>query len=449
MQPSSHPEAIADAPESYRNDFEIMNYALANTLENPRGVIAAIGAELLSNHVLFPRLLTAAAANSSFILSSEVIAAHLEHNPEFYKELLLSAMGRTRNYYDLLFTFLVRKKLLNDDHLYRKLAIKLLSHEGHWLQHFPELNNDREVVYTAVGSAPSALKYAGGEFQADKALVKEAVKDRGGLLEFFSEEFKDDNEIVLAAVKNDGRALKYASGRLRADPKIVEAALENKGWALNYADESFKHDLYYLRLSVNHHPGSNACRDFDEDQRGNKELLTIAVLKDPINFAFANRELRDDEELAQLAVQNDGAMLEHASSRLQGHERIVRLAVQSHGEALEHASPELRANKELVRLAVQNSGMALKFANDRLKNCPEVVRLALQQNPLALEFAGDTCRNDPELVNIAVYSDGNALRHVGRALQNNPQIIAAAINSVGAVAVRHIQRQVARESSSD
>ena len=89
--------------------------------------------------------------------------------------------------------------------------------------------------------------------------------------------------------------------------------------------------------------------------------------------------------------------------------------------------------------------MALEFASERFRDCPEVVRLALQQNPLALEFAGDTCRNDPELVNIAVHGDGNALRHVGRALQNNPQIIAAAINSVGAVAVRHIQRQVARK----
>ena len=441
----SHPEAIAYAPESFRNDFDIMNCALANANENINMVIALVGPELSSNRELFHQLLTTAVKNTSWTLLAPSAAAYLKKNPQLYRELLLLTLElRRKDKSYRLYSPARMKNLLNDDHLYRKLALKMLSEYGRWLRHFPEFKNDREAVYTAVGSDPFALKYAGGEFQADKALVKEAVKDKGGLLEFVSEELKDDNEIVLAAVKNDGLALEHASGRLRASPQIVTAALDNTGQALKYADEHFERHPDYLRLAVNHYPRCNAFHDLDEDQCGNKELLTIAVLKDPGNFKFADQELSEDEELAQLAVRDYGVMLQYASSRLQGQKRIVELAVQNRGLALKYASPEMQACEDVVKAAVQNSGMTLRFASDRLKDCPEVVKLALQQNPLALEFAGDACRNDPELVNTAVLSDGNALRYVGRALQNNPQIITAAINSVGAVVVKHIQQQVAR-----
>ena len=447
----SDPETIVHAPKYFRNDFEIMNYALAHATNYVGGVIELIGEELSSNHQLFRQLLITAVNNSSSALSCNAITHYLEKNPEFYKELLLLALESKDDDSYKLSHQIYRRNLLEDHHLYRELALKVLAQDDEYpqLKHFQDLNNDREIVYTAIRSHSLALSYAGHEFRADKEIVKEAVRKMGRVLRFASIELRDDEEIVLAAVRNDGSALEYASGRLRASPQIVTAAVDNTGRALKYANEHFKRHPDYLRLAVNHHPIFNAYHDLDEVQRGNKELLTIAVLKDPGNFEVANQELSDDEELAQLAVRDHGAMLEHASSRLQGQKRIVELAVQNKGTALEYASPEMQACEDVVKVAVQNSGMALRFANDRLKNSPEVVKLALQQNPLALEFAGDTCRNDPELVNIAVQSDGNALRYVGRALQNDPQIIAAAINSVGAVAVKHIQQLVARESSSD
>ena len=447
----SAPEAIVHAPKYFRNDFEIMNYALAHAKNYVGGVIDLIGEELSSNHQLFRQLLTTAVNNSSSALSCNAITHYLEKNPEFYKELLLLALKSKDDDSYKLSHQIYRRNLLEDHHLYRELALKVLAQddEHSQLKHFQDLNNDREIVYTAIRSRSLALSYAGLEFRADKEIVKEAVRKMGGVLKFASSELRDDEEIVLAAVRNDGLALEYASGRLRADPQIVTAALDNTGRALKYADEHLKRHPDYLRLAVNHSPVCNACHDLDEAQLDNKELLTIAILKNPVNFTFANQELRDDEDLVQLAVQDDGAMLGHASSRLRAQERIVRLAVQNYGKALKYASPELQASEDVVKVAVQNSGAALEFASERLKDCPEVVKLALQQNPLALEFAGDTCRNDQELVNIAVQSDGNALRYVGRALQNDPQIIAAAINSVGIFAVRHIQQLVARESSSD
>ena len=442
----SHPNAIADAPECFRNDFDIMNFALANTENNIGIIIKLIGSELLANPELFRQLLITAVKNQSWTLNCDATAAYLKQTPHLYRELLLLALeqGKKDDSY-LLHAPSEKENLLNDDSLYRELALKVVE-KGDRLRYFPDLNNDREIVYTAVGYAPWALQYAGREFQADKVLVKEAVEKMGGVLVYANEEFHDDREIVLAAVKNDGRALKYASERLRADPIIVAAALDNAGGALQYADERFKHDPYYVRLAVTHYnnqyynPGYLSYDYLDNTLRDKKELLTIAVSKDPNNFRLANQALRDDKELAQLAVQANGEILLYVSSRLRYHESVVRLAVQNNGNALAYASRNLRANKELVRLAVQNSGQALEFASEQLKDCREVVKLALQQNPLALKFAGDTCRNDPDLVDIALQNNGNALQYVGRSLQNEPQIIAAAVNSIGAFAVSYIQQ---------
>ncbi|WP_257264921.1 DUF4116 domain-containing protein, partial [Endozoicomonas sp. ONNA2] len=435
----SHPQVMAYAPETFKNDFEMVNYALANTTENPEKIIASIGVELSSDDVLFRRLLTTAVKNSSYALSCDAITEYLEQDPEFHKELLLLAIERNKDELYALTHHVVRKKLPGDHHLYRKLALTVLAKDnfGEQLQFFPDLNNDREVVLTAVGACPKALKYAGREFQDDEALVKTAVEYKGKMLKFASERLKDNQAIVLAAVKNYGPALEYASKRLRADPTIVTTALENKGWALRFADEQFKHNPHYIRLAViHHHPEHSIDKYLDKSQFENKELLTLAVSKDPKSYKFVGPKLRGDEALAQLAVQGDGHLLHYVDSWLRDHEPTVRLAVQRHGKALMHVSPELRANKALVKLAVHNNGMALRFASDALKDCPEVVKLALQQNPLALEFAGDKCRNDPELVNIALQNNGNALRYVGRSLKGKPEIIEVAIDSIGPVAVR-------------
>ncbi|USE37207.1 DUF4116 domain-containing protein [Endozoicomonas sp. SCSIO W0465] len=444
----SHPEVIAKAPESFRNDLEMMNYALANAVD-PEGLIALIGAELRSNPVLFRQLLTTAVENKASALSSDAITAYLEQNPEFYKELVLLAIERAKDVFYPIYRNACRINLLKNDPLYRKLALAMVSQESceDNLKYLSDWKHDQEVVYTAVGYEPLALKFAGPEFQADKALVKEAVGKMGRVLEFASEELRDDKEIVLAAVRNNGSALKYASERLRADPIIVSAALKNTAYALKFAAEPFKQAPYYLRLAVHHHDSKQTIRAYlDEVQRGNKELLTIAVSIDPNSFEYASHGLRDDEALAQLAVQGNGILLEFASCTLRGHKPTVRLAVQHNGLALEYASWDLRDNEDLVRLAVQNYGMALEFASERLRNNPEVVKLALQQNPSALQFASDACRNDPELVGMALELDGNVLRYVGRSLQNEPWVITAAVNSIGAVAVRHIQQSIARES---
>ena len=288
-------DAIADVPESFKNDIEIMSYALANT-EDPETTIALIGPELSSNPELLRRLLTTAVENTSQALSCNAATDYLEQNPKFYKELLLLALERNDkdNSYRL-YHHNFRKNLLNDHHLYRKLALKALAKPGLFddLKYFPELNNDRKVVCTAVGSAPSSLKYAGPELQADKELVKKAVGNQGNVLAYASEGLKDDEDIVLAAVKNNGIALQYASKRLKADRTIVKAALKNNASALRYADEQLKHHPYYVRLAVSHHHPY-----LDKEQFGDKELLTIVVSKAPLHFkTLTDRKWRDDKEL--------------------------------------------------------------------------------------------------------------------------------------------------------
>ena len=53
---------------------------------------------------------------------------------------------------------------------------------------------------------------------------------------------QDDREVVTTAISDDASAFKFASTRLRSDEAIVLAALRKWGGALEHAGESFRSD---------------------------------------------------------------------------------------------------------------------------------------------------------------------------------------------------------------
>eukprot|EP00913_Durusdinium_trenchii_P024254 g22772.t1 len=96
-------------------------------------------------------------------------------------------------------------------------ALEAVCEDGHALEHFPKVQNDREIVMAAVKSRGTALKFA------DPALRR-------------------DREIALAAVAKDGHALRYASA-LRADREVVLAAALNSGSSIQHAAPHLRKDI--------------------------------------------------------------------------------------------------------------------------------------------------------------------------------------------------------------
>lgn len=85
-----------------------------------------------------------------------------------------------------------------------------------------KIQNDREVILSAVKVDGQALYYAGKDLRNDKEIVLEAVTRKGLILKYASNKLRSDKEIAMAAVKQDKRALEYISSEeLKKDNDIV------------------------------------------------------------------------------------------------------------------------------------------------------------------------------------------------------------------------------------
>ena len=91
------------------------------------------------------------------------------------------------------------------------------------------------------------LNYASKQLQNDKEVVLTAVKKNGLALDYASNALKD-TKVVLAAVKQNGFALSYASLKLKADKDLILAAFKkNKNvFNLNFVMKALQNDQQLL-----------------------------------------------------------------------------------------------------------------------------------------------------------------------------------------------------------
>ena len=78
------------------------------------------------------------------------------------------------------------------------------------------LQNDSEVMLSAVKVHASCLRVMQEKWRNDKNVVMVAIGQDGDLLEFVSDELKDDIEVVAEAVKTSANAIKFASERVQS-----------------------------------------------------------------------------------------------------------------------------------------------------------------------------------------------------------------------------------------
>ena len=94
-------------------------------------------------------------------------------------------------------------------------------YERHSLECNPEMNDNYEVVLSAVIRDPFELRFASPEMCNDPAIIYEAVKQNGYLLCYASKSLRDDDTIVRTALMNDPMGadspFAFASERLKSN----------------------------------------------------------------------------------------------------------------------------------------------------------------------------------------------------------------------------------------
>lgn len=93
--------------------------------------------------------------------------------------------------------------------------IELIKNDKKSLIHFPEYQDNKEVVLEAVKKNGWNLDYASERLKADKEVVLEAIKQNGFTLYCAADNLKDNEQMVLEATKQSGKNFDFISDRLK------------------------------------------------------------------------------------------------------------------------------------------------------------------------------------------------------------------------------------------
>ena len=242
-----------------------------------------------------------------------------------------------------------------------------------------------------------------------KELVRTALLQNGGALQFAHERVQNDKDIVLVAVTKCGEALQYASTRLQNDEQVVRAAVKQNGIALQYAGLAWRSDQdmvmeamrsnglaleYVSALALaDETDETNETDETDETTlQCNKDIVMEAVQQSGAALRFASVALRNDPDIVLEAVAQDGDALQFASAILQKEKRIRNMAKVSHEPFALDLFTKLKDDREFVMIALKKSGIALQYCSRNLQNDEGVVLAAMEQDVMAYKYRGDYLR---------------------------------------------------------
>ena len=253
------------------------------------------------------------------------------------------------------------------------------------LQHASDrLRSDKSIVLLAVSNDSLAIQYASDELRDDYDIAMAAVKtqpnsdmdwvcciegwsynpERLGGLSAVSQRLRDNFDVVLASVKMNGYSLKFASDRLRDNDEIVLEALKSSNYgALAVASERFRSDKDIAYAAV-----SAGAISAVKKSLLNRELVAVAVTKQPSCFGDLPSKWRDDDEILKIAISADGKYLEFANEIQKSNFDLVKLAIESNPISLKFASKKIKNKEQLLEIAVSR-GLLLpeqKFSNETL-----------------------------------------------------------------------------------
>lgn len=360
-----------------------------------------------------------------------------------------------------------------------------------------ELRADFDVVMAAVTSGKfggfvgasgsfnasnSALKFASPELQNNLDVVMTAVKHSSNQLEYASPELQNRSDVVMAAITTKaideshpyrfcswrGEHLKFAGEIPRNDPEVVKAAVITGGWhTLEHASDNPEVWLALVEIipTCSHVAFEALCKFASDAVKSNFEVVSaflnsVKMTQNPdilLSFTSDNAEANKMVMLAAIAVDSSSFLstFKDASVDLRSDKDVVLAAMGKNensaasisdggkadktlmiavvtfcGSALEHASKALQNEKEVVLAAVTQNGTALRYASQEMKSDKHVVHAAMRQQFSALSFASDALLKDVEFVCLLVKDNFEAVKYALGLLVDSKIVFEAAKQSI-------------------
>mmetsp|Transcript_4024 Transcript_4024/g.6186 ORF Transcript_4024/g.6186 Transcript_4024/m.6186 type:complete len:737 (-) Transcript_4024:54-2264(-) len=278
---------------------------------------------------------------------------------------------------------------------------------------------DRLLVLTIVSRWGCALEFAAEYLKTDREICLTAVRQEARSLQFCCEELRNDYEIVLTALKHgNGSLLSHVGETQRKNRQIVLLAIRSSGNALQFAHCSLQADEDIVLQAINFFP--EALKFAAPNLRNSRHINMIALERSCFAIRYCDA-LRNDYTTCLALIRRHGYLFKDFSNELRANRQIVTIALQTCGNYLEFAHPDLRSDFYIVMQAVRHDGEAAKWASKALRNNRAIALAACASSGHSLKYFSENIKSDKKIVKIAVRQNGDALQYASIALRYDTQ----------------------------
>jgi hypothetical protein len=174
------------------------------------------------------------------------------------------------------------------------------------------------------------------EWRSNRTFILAALNNDGKILELLSDEFKKDKEIVITAAVNDIASLEYADDSLKTNKEVLQAIVENdKSLSYLLNDNLSQEQKLCFIQGLSHEDFDPEFLEDSDEKIGwmkEKEFVLEAIKIDEKTLKFASSDLKSDKELVTLATIKNISAIEYADEKLQCDPEIILKSIISNFE---------------------------------------------------------------------------------------------------------------------
>ncbi|KAG2373787.1 hypothetical protein C9374_011876 [Naegleria lovaniensis] len=234
-----------------------------------------------------------------------------------------------------------------DDHFAQE-SVKL---NGMLLKHLCRFQDVGDIVLQAVTNNGRALEFASPTLRDDATIVLAAVSNNGLALKFASDRLRNDFDIVKTAILKNGFALEYASEELQNNRQLVHLDLPTLAFAYCFASEEIR-SSFDITMKAIEVEGNFIRSDDIPLQLLKDERIILTLLKYSNGFLrdIPNKQLLGDRSFMEKAIQVNPYAFVASPHSINSDKELMTLALLKNPEVFKYLAYELKLDPDILKL---------------------------------------------------------------------------------------------------
>lgn len=266
------------------------------------------------------------------------------------------------------------------------------------------------------------------------------VRENGYNLRLLGKEFQKDREIVLEAVRNNGNAYKRVKA-LKNDIEVIEETIKNCRSILFskfFPNWIFKNKEIML-LAVTHN--SHSTKLFDKDLFEDIDFIAECLKVSPESIKWLPNTVKYPEAMYLSVVNVRSDLMGYVPEYLMLDENFIIKCIKGSYKNIVEIPPKYYTLKALKVAIIETPSMInvhSQFAKTNRRNTQKDVAEIIEcikLNSQCYKYLPDVYKNNHQIINAAVDCDGNIVLHVKESLCN-VELLCRAVRSTPTVLKR-------------